>query len=44
MTVNLYEYLLTKGIGACETAMTNRRLFPSCLKKKREMNAGDSVM
>ena len=44
-TVDLYEYLLTKDIGACETAMTNRRLFPKCLRReKREMNAGDSEM
>ena len=42
-TVDLYEYLLTKGIGACGTAITNRRLFPKCLRReKRETNAGDS--
>ena len=44
-TVDLYEYLLTKGIGECGTAMTNRQLFPKCLRReKRQMNAGDSVM
>ena len=28
-TLDLYEYLLTKGIGACGTAMTNRGYFLS---------------
>ena len=36
MTVDLYEYLLTKGIGVCGTAMTNKQSFPKCLKRKKD--------
>ena len=44
-SVHLCEYLLTKGIGACGTAMTNRRSFPKCLQRKpRQMSKGDSEM
>ena len=44
-SVHLCEYLLTKGIGACGTAMTNRRSFPKCLQRKpRQMSKGDSKM
>ena len=32
MTVDLYGYLLTKGIGACGTTMTNRWSFPKDIK------------
>ena len=34
-SVQLAEFLLTRGIRTCGTAMTNRRLFPKQLKKKQ---------
>ena len=44
-SVHLSEYLLTKGIGACATAMTNRQSFPKCLQRNpRKMSTGDSEM
>ena len=44
-SVHLSEYLLTKGIGACGTAMTNRQSFPKCLQRNpRKMSTGDSEM
>lgn len=42
-SVDLCEHLLSKGIGMCGTAMTNRRSFPKCLiRTNRQMTKGES--
>ena len=44
-SVQLAEYLVNHGIGLCGTAMTNRKLFPKCLKKtNKQMQKGESEM
>ena len=44
-SVQLAEYLLNHGIGFCGTAMTNRKIFPKCLKKtNKQMRKGESEM